>query len=143
VSEKGFAKPYAQGIDFPSLMSWQYADRESLLCWTKPLVGKNYTYPEQTPPWDVVTASTCGRRGWGFVVMPDLRLCSFARSILHRKRRTLLRSALPAIIEACRGNVGMSERLLPISSGLMRRTTDAFSSIATSVYVFMSHGILS
>ena len=48
MSEKGFAKPYAQGIDFPSLMSWQYADRESLLRWTNP-DGKNYTHPEHTP----------------------------------------------------------------------------------------------
>jgi hypothetical protein len=46
VSEKGFAKSYAQGIDFTSLMSWQYVDQKSLLLWTKPPVGKNYTYPD-------------------------------------------------------------------------------------------------
>src|SRR4029453_10704547 len=30
-------------------MSRRYADRESLLFWTKPTVGKNYTYPEHSP----------------------------------------------------------------------------------------------
>ena len=49
MSEKGFAKPYAQSIDFPSLMPWQYADQESLLFWTNLPVTQNYTYPEQTP----------------------------------------------------------------------------------------------
>ena len=51
----------------------------------------------------------------GSNALPRLRtLClfSFARSILHLKRRAFLWPALPTIIESCRSKVGMPEPLL-------------------------------
>jgi hypothetical protein len=76
MSEKGSAKPHANPIDFTSRTSCQYAGREGLLFWTKPAVGKNYTY--HVTVGELKSAEICGSH------MPSLKVKSLGN--LRKKK---------------------------------------------------------